>query len=382
MSRWHTTDFDFLPEQAFQPRGGKGKFSGPMTMEGGGKGKAPAPDPQMGAAALRQIQLAENQFADYQQNDRPWMRGIADEALGLSRDGAALARQQFGLAQDQFGFSRDVANRQLGQSEQQLGLLRSQVDRSNSLADYQLGNMRRNDERYWNTAVPFEDQLIKDSQRFDSQAYKQGLVTQAQADVGSAFDRAGEENIRGMQRRGANPNSGAMLALGNQNSIAKATAMASAANKTRQAAEQVGLSTKMQMYGGMKGMAGLGATNAGLAAGALGGGTAALGAGAGFMNAGVGAMGAGGNALAMGNSSIGAMQGGASGMMGAGTGFLGANNAAFGSMNAGMSSGISGYGNYVGLQQNAQKINNDADPFNTILGAAAGIGTSWALGKV
>ena len=54
MSRWHTTDFDFLPERAFQPRG----FKGGMTLEGGGKGggqPAPPPDPRLVEAQIRSL---------------------------------------------------------------------------------------------------------------------------------------------------------------------------------------------------------------------------------------------------------------------------------------------------------------------------------------
>lgn len=42
----------------------------------------------------------------------------------------------------------------------------------------------------------------------------------------------------------------------------KALTMVSAADRTRMAAEQMGLSNRMQLYGGMRGMAGLGATSA------------------------------------------------------------------------------------------------------------------------
>lgn len=123
--------------------------------------------------------------------------------------------------------------------------------------------------------------------------------------------------------------------------------MASAANKTRQAADQIGLSTKMQMYGGLRGLAGLGATNAQLGLGAM----------------------------STANQSAGAM-GSAAG------GYLGANNSALAAYNSGVSAGISGLGAYNQLQQNAVKINNDADPFASILGAgsqilSAGIGAGW-----
>lgn len=332
----------------------------------GGKSSAPAPDPRMGEAANRQIDLNERQYADYRSQDMPWMRSVAERAMGLSQGSADLAR-------DQFGFSRDVANRQLGIADAQLGLTRSQVDRANALSDYQLGQMRLNDERYRTVGIPFEDQLLKDVNRFDSDSYKTGLITQAQADVGSAFDRAELENFRTQMRRGVNPNSGAAAAMANQNSLAKATAMASAANKTRQAADQIGLSTKMQMYGGMKGLAGLGATNAGLATGAMGAGTNAIGAGYGSLNAGIGAMG-------IGNSSLGLMQSAAGGMTGAANSYLNANNAALSGFNSGTSAGISGLGQYTQLGQSAAQINNASDPMGTILGAATGAGMAYLTG--
>jgi hypothetical protein len=287
----------------------------------------------MVASALRQSDLNVQMFADYQANDRPWMRDMANEAIGISRENVGLSREQ-------------------------LGLTRSQVDRSNALADYQLGNMRRNDERYWNTAVPFENRLLEDVNRFDSAEYKQGMVDKSVGDVQQSFDKAQAQNIRGMSRMGVNPNSGMALSARASGDFDRARAMADAANKTRAAADQVGLSTKMQMYGGMRGLAGLGATNAGLATSAIGGALSGIGAGTG---------------------TLGVAQGAAGGMMNAGSNFIGANTSMQGAMNAGVSSGLQGYGNYVGLQQNATKINNDNDPFNTMLGAATGVGMNWLL---
>jgi hypothetical protein len=320
----------------------------------------------MAEAANRQLDMAEQQYNDYRTQDMPFMRELANRAIGISQGSADLAR-------DQFGFSRNVATEQLGMAREQLGLTRSQVERANALGDYQLEQMQFNDDRYRNVAIPFEDKLLADVNRFDSAGYKQGQVAAARADVQSSFDNAQEQTMRGMMRRGVNPASGMALATRGAMDIGKATAMASAANKTRQAAEQVGLSTKMQMYGGMRGLAGLGATNAGLATGAMGAGTSALGTGYNSMNAGTGAMG-------IGNSALGAMQSGAAGMMNSGSSYLSANNAASGIFNSGMSSGISGLGSYTQLGQRASEINNASDPFNTLLGAAAGIGSSYLGG--
>jgi hypothetical protein len=309
MSRWHTTEFDLLPERAFQPRGGRGKFSSGMTLEGGGKGGgAPAPDPRMAEAANRQIDLAEKQWAEYikEGGDRDWMRGIADETLDISR---------------------------------------STADRTNALSDYQLEQMRMNNDRYWGNTVPYQDNVDSEIDRLYSREGIENQVNQATADVTGMTANARQQGLRSMSRMGINPMSGAFDQNNNNMSIQQATAMASAANKTRTAAEQAGLATRFQSLGAKLGMSGLGATNAGLA-------TSALGMG---LNAG-------------------------QGMTGAGAASIGANNQTFGSTMGGMSAGISGLGSYTGLQQNAAKINNDADPFASLLGAGTTLGAAW-IGK-
>ena len=267
----------------------------------------PGPDPNVGTASREQIALNRDIFNDYRDNERPWMRNITEEALAIQRGNYA---------------------------------------RSQALSDYQLDSMRRNDQRYWGVGVPFENRLLEDVNRFDSQAYKDGLVNQALADTQAQFSNAQAQQQRGLARMGVNPNSGRFQALGAQMAIEQAKAMATAANKTRQAADQIGLSTKMQMYGGMRGLAGLGATNAQLGMGAMG----------------------------VGNQS-------ASGMTNSAGAYLSANNNALGAFNSGMSSGIQGLTGYSNLGIQAANVAAQNDPLSTILGAASGVGTSWALKK-
>lgn len=298
MSRWHTTEFDMLPEKAFQPRG----FKGSMTLEGSKGSSAPAPDPQMGEAAKEQVQLSKDQWAYYKDTTAPWLQDLAGQALGIQK---------------------------------------STADSANALTSYQLDNMKKNDSRYWDVAVPFEDQLLSDVNRFDSQGYKDQMVASAVGDVTQSFSGASEQQRRGLARMGVNPNSGKFAAASANMGFEEAKAMANAANKTRQAADQIGLSTKMSMYGGMKGLAGLGATNASLATGAMGTG----------LNA-------------------------ANGINSSGSGIVSANNSSFGTAMSGMTSGISGMGNYANLGIQAANVNAQNDPFNTMLGAAAGVATS------
>ena len=269
----------------------------------GGKSSAPAPDPRIGEASNRQVALNERMFDDYTTNDRPWMREIANRALGISESNAR---------------------------------------RAGELSDYQLGQMKYYDDRFKNIVAPMENRLMNDVNRFDSDAYKNATVGRAMSDTQQSFDSAMAQGLRAKQRMGLNPASGGFWDPNMD--IAKASALSSAANKTRLAADQIGLANKMQLYGGMKGMSGLGMTNASLATGAIGAGN----------------------------------QSGA-GMTGAANSYLGANNAALGAYNSGMGSGLGSWNNYSQLGIQAANVNAQNDPFNTILGAAAGVGTRYAL---
>lgn len=272
----------------------------------GNKSSAPAPDPRMAEFAGRQLDMAQAQYDDYRNIDMPYMRQVADEALGISRRNS---------------------------------------ERAGALSDYQLESMKFNDNRYRDVAIPFEDQLLEDVNRFDSAGYKDQQVASAMADVQSGFSGAAEQQRRGLARMGVNPNSGRSMAMGNAMGFEQAKAMANAANKTRMAADQVGLSSKMSMYGGMKGLAGLGNASAGLAMGAMGTGNAS-----------------------------------GQGMLGANSAYLNANNANFAGAQSGMASGIQGLGSYTSLGQKAAEMNNANDPFGTILGAAAGMGSAYLTG--
>ena len=279
-----------------------------FILYGGGKGDAPAPDPRMGEAALRQIALAEKQWEEYSKEggDRDWLRDITDRAISTYEDTQKATKE---------------------------------------MSEYQLGQAQRRDNEYWNETVPYRGMVDDNIERLYSQDGIQNQVNNATADVNAAMSNTRAQAERGLTRMGVNPNSGAFSNMANATSLQQATAMASAANKTRTAAEQAGLASRFQSLGAKLGLAGLGATNAGLATSALGTGLSAAG-----------------------------------GMTGAAANNIGTNNATFGTTMSGMSQGISGYGNYVGLQQNATKINNDADPFTSLLGAGAQMGAAW-LGK-
>lgn len=79
-----------------------------------------------------------------------------------------------------------------------------------------------------------QDQYIADAFGYNSQDRQQQASGRAMADVSNQFDSAQQQAQRQLGRMGVNPSSGRALALTNQLGIAKASAMAGAANKARQ----------------------------------------------------------------------------------------------------------------------------------------------------
>lgn len=189
-----------------------------------------------------------------------------------------------------------------------------------------------------------QDQMISDAEQFDADQRGDKLARDAVAEVGMQAEIARQSQTRGLQRRGVDPSSGRMLSMNNQMSMGEAAAKASAANKVREAARMEGYALTDR------------ATNA--LAGYPASASATTGQGATL----------GGMGLTVANTGLAGMNSG-----------WGAANTAAGQMGQ---NATSMYGAQATAKNQADQIANASDPFNTILGAAAGIGTSWALGKV
>jgi hypothetical protein len=232
-----------------------------------------APDPRMGEAALRQIEIAEKYWDSYSApgGERDWLKGITEETLAIQRGTA---------------------------------------DKANEVADYQLDQMRFNDNRYRTNTIGYQDKLDAEIEELYSKDAINNRASAAGLDTGAAMDAAGDQMRRGLSRRGVNVNSGNFAAMENAQSLMRGQAVASASNKTRQAMEQAGIATKFQSLGAKLGLTGLGATNASLAMGGMGTGLQA----AGGMNAGAAGM------IGTNNNAMGAVQGGMSSGISSGMG--------------------------------------------------------------
>lgn len=302
MSRWHTTEFDLLPEQAFRPRGWKGG----MTLEGGGKGgSAPAPDPNVGTAAREQIQLARDQYNDFKTDYAPFLKEQMAQGLRISNE---------------------------------------QNEKQTVLQDYQLGRSKIMDSRWDNVQVPLEDTIIAKAKEYNEPAEQERMARLAQEDVGAAFTGAQGRIQRGLAARGIRAGSGAATAAMSGLELQRALAEASAVNKTRQAAKDIGWTKLGEAAALGRGLPGFGSTSAQLS---LGAGQAAFGAG----TAGVGLV----------------------------SGASGAANAA-----AGTSGGLyTSAGNLLNTQYGNQiqgyRAQQENDPFGTLLGSAAGAAGQYGM---
>lgn len=180
MSRFHTTEFDFFPEQAFRPRPG-----GNMTLEGGKGSSAPAPDPRLTEAQIRSM-------------------GIQDSAI------------QRVLAQ-----SDEMAPLQKEQTQFALDTQRQAWEQSQADRNYALG---RRDQ-----LTGLQDTMIGEARNFDTEAKREELAGQAAADVSSAYESSKRTQAAEMARMGINPADGKYGAA--SNALAAGTALATAQGK-------------------------------------------------------------------------------------------------------------------------------------------------------
>ncbi|MBN9125951.1 MAG: hypothetical protein BGO99_10775 [Nitrosospira sp. 56-18] len=166
--------------------------------------KPPKPDPQIGAAALQQ---------------------------------ADIAKQQLDLAKDQLAYNKQ-------QSEWQDPLIQKIAQQQIDTADT---NNQRSDEQwqlYKTLFQPVEAKMVNDAMNFDSPERQAQLAAQAGADVTKSYQGAQDQNQRNMERMGVNPNSGKFQAISNEAGLAQAADTAGAMNTARNNAITQGMALR------------------------------------------------------------------------------------------------------------------------------------------
>lgn len=226
---WHKTDFDFLPIRAFSPRAGRGRFNAGMTLEGGGKGgSVPKPDPKLIAAQVKNLGVQDE---------------MIQQIIRQSNDMLPLQKEQL-----QFGI--ESAKKAYEQSQDDRDFMLSRRDKLSGM----------------------QDTIVEDAKNFDVGAKRNELADAGRADVQAGFANAESQQARQLARTGVNPNSGKALALGNQTAIAKAAALAGAANMASTKAQDLKYQLTDRASNTLAGYPAMGmqATGAGAAMGGLG----------------------------------------------------------------------------------------------------------------
>jgi len=181
-----------------------------------GKKSAPAPDyTPMKELGAEQLAFAKEQYAD--------MKPLAEK---IAASQIAAQEQQMQQAQDYYAYQQ-------------------------------------------NTFRPVEQGLVADAQRFNTEAYKEGLARDAAAAAGRAFGVTQAASQRAQASMGVNPASGRAVSMANQNNLGLAAGRASAMTTARTQADQMGWARRMDVTGLGRNLAGAstaayqGATGAG-----------------------------------------------------------------------------------------------------------------------
>ena len=176
-----------------------------------------------------------------------------------TREGVAVAERlgnrQMDMAERQYAEMKPLAERI---ANQQMAAQEQQMAQAKDYYDYNVGTFR-----------PVEQGLVRDAQEFSTAGYREQLARDAAAASAKAFGINQDMASRASAARGISMNSGAGLAMQNQNALGLAAQRAQAMTGARTQAEQMGWARRMDVTGLGRNLAGAstaayqGATGAG-----------------------------------------------------------------------------------------------------------------------
>ena len=171
---------------------------------GKGSSSAPAPDPNIGRAALMQAETGQ-QFLDF-----------SKEAWKVSNDRQA----------ELDALTKRVTEQQLGVAEDQAKWARSDRD------------------RYETVFKPIEDEFINEAKNYATEERQAQAAAEAKGDVQAAAAGARDANQRNAASMGINPTSGRYAGIDRATELGTAMAEAGASNTARQTVRDKGLALK------------------------------------------------------------------------------------------------------------------------------------------
>ncbi|PTM61912.1 tail fiber domain-containing protein [Phreatobacter oligotrophus] len=180
---------------------------------------APAPDPNIGRAAVMQAETGEK-----------W--------LDFSKEAFATSTQRQGELD---ALTKDISNRQMVLAEDNQNLARQVTEQQLALGEEQAGYARDDRRRYEQVFRPVEDKFIKQATEYDSPERQAAMAAEARADVVSSTAQQREAAQREAASMGVNPNSGRFGGLNRAADMGTALAAAGAQNTARERVRATGL---------------------------------------------------------------------------------------------------------------------------------------------
>jgi hypothetical protein len=146
----------------------------------------------------------------------------------LGAEQLAFAKEQY---KDLLPLAQQVATQQIAAQNQQM-------QQAQDYFSYQQ-----------NTFRPLEQGLVRDAERFNTDAYRENLARDASAAAGRAFGITQAASQRAQASMGVNPNSGRAMSMANQSNLGLAANRANAMTGARNQAEQIGFARRLDVTG-------------------------------------------------------------------------------------------------------------------------------------
>lgn len=240
----------------------------------GGSVSSPAPDPAIGAAAMKNAQVGEDwlKFAQQQfdagnirQDDMDALTKRITESQLASQDKATQWAQEDRDIQNDYRQKYDTwanEDRQLGRDTKanfdKLGEMagnlgtayRGQLDTianeygAKAAEQFEFAHEQKG--RYRNTFQPIEDRIAKDAMSWDSDERLSSEAAKAKADVTQNAAAQRQASERSMASMGVDPRSGRFAGVSRSTDLATALAAAGAQNNARDVVRQQGIQLRGQ----------------------------------------------------------------------------------------------------------------------------------------
>lgn len=184
----------------------------------------------------------------YSSNQQSKRNAASADKLAASGDEAAQ------LGRDQFDWYKAEYAKTAPQREAAAALDAKVGDAQFRGMEFATQQAKELDDRNKAVFRPLEDKIVADAANFDTEAKREELAGQAQADVNQGFSSAREQSTRSLSRMGVTPGSGKALMLDKSLQVQQAAALAGGANKARRDATADGYARKMDAAGLGKGI--------------------------------------------------------------------------------------------------------------------------------